>query len=106
MIPLRGQVYHVDLGEPVGRKPVVVVSNNTRNRNLDTVLVVRITTTGKRAHLPSIVPLSSADRLAGYALCDEIRLVNRSRLDDAGTALTPRTMQAISAGLRVALGLN
>jgi mRNA interferase MazF len=99
-------VYHVDLDEPVGRKPFVVVSNNTRNRNLDTVLVVRITTTNKHAHLPSIVPLGSADRLTGYALCDEIRLVNRQRLHDAGTALTPRTMQAIGEGLRVAFGLN
>jgi mRNA interferase MazF len=104
--PLRGKVYHVDLGEPVGRKPFVVVSNNVRNRKLETVLAVRITTTNKHAHLPSIVPLSSADRFTGYALCDELQLFGRVQLMDAGTALTPRTMRAIGEGLRVALSLN
>ena len=104
--PLRGKVYHVDLGEPVGRKPFVVVSNNIRNGKLDTVLAVRLTTIGRHAHLPTIMPLSSADRLTGYALCDEIRRVERVRLRDAGTALSPQTMRAIGQGLRVALGLN
>jgi mRNA interferase MazF len=104
--PLRGKVYHVDLGEPVGRKPFVVVSNNIRNGKLDTVLAVRITTTNKHAHLPTMVPLSSADRLTGYAMCDEIRRVQRVQLRDAGTALSPQTMRAIGHGLRVALGLN
>jgi mRNA interferase MazF len=106
MTPLRGKVYHVDLGGSIGRKPFVVVSNNIRNRNLDSVLAIRITTTSKHANLPSIVPLGSADQMTGYALCDEIRWVERSRLSDAGTALTPRTMQAIGQGLRVALGLS
>jgi mRNA interferase MazF len=104
--PLRGKVYHVDLGEPVGRKPFVVVSNNIRNSKLDTVLAVRITTTNKPAHVPSIVPLSTADRLSGYAVCDEVRLVQRVKLTDAGTALSPRTMRAIGDGLRIALGLR
>jgi mRNA interferase MazF len=40
--PLRGQIFHVDLGH--GRKPWLVVSNNARNRNLDSVLAARITT--------------------------------------------------------------
>jgi len=53
---LRSQAYRVDLGH--GAKPWVVVSNNARNRNLDTVLAARITTTGERAHVPTVGPLT------------------------------------------------
>ena len=53
VVPLRGQVFRVDLGH--GAKPWVIVSNNARNRNLETVLAARITTTGKHASLPTVV---------------------------------------------------
>ncbi|MCZ4618784.1 type II toxin-antitoxin system PemK/MazF family toxin, partial [Rhodococcus qingshengii] len=39
---LRGQIYWADIGK--GEKPWVVVSNNVRNRNLNTVLAARVTT--------------------------------------------------------------
>ena len=62
--PLRGQVFRVDLGH--GAKPWLIVSNNARNRNLETVVAVRVTTTSKHANVPTVVPLSSADPLVGY----------------------------------------
>lgn len=56
---MRSQTYRVDLGH--GPKPWVILSNNSRNRNLDTVLAARITTTSKNAHVPTVVPLNAAD---------------------------------------------
>ncbi len=56
---LRSQAYRVDLGH--GSKPWVILSNNSRNRNLETVLAARITTTSKNAHVPTVVPLTAAD---------------------------------------------
>ncbi|CAN5278648.1 type II toxin-antitoxin system toxin endoribonuclease MazF4 [soil metagenome] len=99
-MPARGQVYRVDLGH--GPKPWLVVSNNARNRNLDTVIAARITTTGKHAHLPTIVPLVAADPLVGFVLCDDLVPLYRDELVALG-ALSPATMRAVSDGLRIAL---
>jgi len=99
--PVRGQVYGVDLGH--GRKPWVVVSNNARNRNLDTCLAARITTTGKHAHVPTVVTLSSADPLVGCVLVDDLVQVYRDELTTSLGSLAPATMLQISTALRIAL---
>ena len=101
MTPLRGQVYRVDLGH--GAKPWLVVSNNARNRNLETVLAARVTTTLKHAHLPTVVPLAAADPVAGVVLCDDLVQIYRDELSDLVGALSSATMRAVSAALRVAL---
>lgn len=51
---LRGQIYWFDMGH--GEKPWVVVSNNVRNRTLNTVLAARVTTTPKPG-VPTAVSL-------------------------------------------------
>src|SRR5215207_3246859 len=68
--PMRGQVYRVKLGRQ-DPKPYVVVSNNVRNRALDSVLAVCITTTDK-SRIPTAVSLDSDDPQVGYALADDI----------------------------------
>lgn len=99
--PLRGQVYGVNLGH--GAKPWLVVSNNQRNHNLESVIAARITTTSKNARLPTVVPLATNDPLTGHVLCDDLVPLYRDELADLLGALTRPTMQAVSAGLRVAL---
>ncbi|AFM20081.1 MULTISPECIES: type II toxin-antitoxin system PemK/MazF family toxin [Mycolicibacterium] len=99
---LRSQVYRVDLGH--GAKPWVILSNNSRNRNLDTVLAARITTTSKNAHVPTVVPLTAADHpLVGYVLVDDIVQLYHDELTEALGTLSPPTMAEISRALRVAL---
>lgn len=102
--PLRGQVYSVDLGH--GRKPWLIVSNNARNRNLDSVLAARITTSRKHAAMPTVIPLTQADPLVGFVLCDDIVQLYRDEIAKPAGALSPRTMAGVSDGLRVAFGLS
>jgi mRNA interferase MazF len=102
--PLRGQVYFADL-ELETEKPVVVVSNNARNRALGTVLVARITTAPKPA-LRSIVPLPHGEPLTGKVLCDDLRMLAKSHLVRHGGGLSRQTMSAVDAGLKEALGLR
>lgn len=97
----RGQVYNVDLGH--GPKPWVIVSNNSRNRNLETVLAARITTTSKNAHVPTVVPLSAADPLVGFVLADDIVQLFHDELSASSGALSSATMAALSRALRVAI---
>lgn len=98
---LRSQAYRVDLGH--GAKPWVVLSNNSRNRNLDTVLAARITTTSKNAHLPTVVTLTAADPLVGFVLVDDIVQLYHDELTESLGALSPPTMQEISKALRIVL---
>ncbi|KRQ23337.1 MULTISPECIES: type II toxin-antitoxin system PemK/MazF family toxin [unclassified Mycobacteroides] len=98
---LRSQAYRVDLGH--GAKPWVILSNNSRNRNLDTVLAARITTTSKNAHLPTVVTLTAADPLVGFVLVDDIVQLYHDELTELLGALSPSTMNAISKALRIVL---
>lgn len=99
---MRSQAYRVDLGH--GSKPWVILSNNARNRNLDTVLAARITTTTKHhAHVPTVVPLTAADPLIGFVLVDDIVQLYHDELSESLGALSSATMQEISKALRIAL---
>lgn len=99
--PVRGVVYWMDLG--FGAKPWLVVSNNPRNRALDTVLAARITTTVKP--MPTRIDLAAADGLVGQVLCDDLEQVFSDRLGERVTVLTPATMARVGIGLRYALAL-
>lgn len=103
----RGVVYRLSLpgiaaGEP---KYYVVVSNNIRNRQLGSALVLRITTTPK-PNLPSVVELGSADPLIGRVICDDIyEALDSDRPVESG-AMSPATMRGIEAGLKHVYGLS
>lgn len=98
----RSAIYRFDMG--YGDKPWLVVSNNARNRNLGSVLVVRITTSQK-PDLPSIVRIPPGNPVVGSVLCDDIDTL----YDDDGAeylgALSPEVMSEVDAGLKAALGL-
>ncbi len=98
---LRGQIFRVDLGH--GPKPWLVVSNNQRNRNLETVIAARITKTRRHVYLPTVVPLQQGDPLVGLVLCDDLVQLYRDELGTYLGAIAPATTQAVSAGLRIAL---
>jgi len=101
MIPSRGQVFRVDLGH--GANPWLVVSNNQRNRALDTVIAARVTTTDRHARLPTVVPLTGGDPLVGFVLCDDLVPLYRDELAVGLGSLSPVTMRLVSEGLRFAL---
>lgn len=104
---LRGSVWsfrYLDDDEP---QPVVIVSNDGRNRSrFEWVHVVRITTRPKR-FLPTIVELSDRDApLTGRAMTDELELVHKDDLEDRRGLLSPSTMVAIDNALRHELALH
>ncbi|MCL2466983.1 MAG: type II toxin-antitoxin system PemK/MazF family toxin [Micrococcales bacterium] len=102
MAYVRGQVFWADIG--AGRKPYLVVSNNARNRNLGSALVVRVTTTPK-PQLASIVELDHADPLVGRVLCDDITVLYPDDHTEPAGALSVATMRRVDSALRVALAL-
>lgn len=100
----RGRVYWAVLDQEIGRKPYLVVSNNRRNRNLPSVLAVRITTS-RKPDIPSVVTLGPGDPLVGSVLCDEVGPLWEDEVQADAGALSPGTMRAVEGGLHEALGL-
>ncbi|MBO3745936.1 type II toxin-antitoxin system PemK/MazF family toxin [Streptosporangiaceae bacterium NEAU-GS5] len=102
--PIRGHVYAVDLSKEQGSRPYLIISNNTRNRALPSLLAVRVTTSPQQP-LPSVVELSEDDPMTGRALCDDIVTLFRKDLQQDLGGLSLQTMMRINEGLRHALSL-
>jgi mRNA interferase MazF len=103
---VRGRVYRARPSGFSSDKFFVVVSNNSRNRNLDSVLVVRFTTSAKPA-LPSIVEIPSTEVLpGGRVVCDDIYDLYQDEVRADVGALSARAMAAIKDGLKAALSLS
>jgi len=103
---VRGRIYRARIAGLRHDKYFLVVSNNQRNRNLDSVLAVRFTTTPK-PDLPSIIEVPKSETLpGGRIVCDDIyELYDDEVRADMG-ALSPTTMQAVADGLKAALALS
>jgi len=99
---VRGRVYYADLGH--GDKPWLVVSNNRRNAQLDSALVVRVTTSVKPP-LPSIIELDASDPLVGRVLCDDVNVIYTDEAKRDAGALSQRTMVRVADGLRSVFAL-
>lgn len=108
----RGEIYHVDLGQPVGhepafRRPAVVVSVDILNNGSGgLVVVVPLTTVGYglRSHV-ELEPASSGLGHTSYARCDQLRVVSVERLSSRQGLLDPERMQTIDQALRFVLDL-
>jgi mRNA interferase MazF len=106
----RGEVYYVNLGQPVGhepafRRPAVVVSVDVLNNGPgDLVVVVPITSTGYglRSHV-ELEPASSGLDHTSYARCDQLRVVSVERLSSHHGMIGPEQIQAIDQALRFVL---
>ena len=108
----RGEVYHVDLGQPVGhepalRRPAVVVSVDILNNGAGAlVVVVPITSTGYglRSHV-ELEPEGCGLDHTSYARCDQLRVVSVERLSTRQRVVSPNQMRAIDQALRFVLDL-
>lgn len=109
----RGEVYQVDLGQPVGHepaflRPAVVVSNDIVNNGPgELVVVVPVTSAdyGLRSHVAVGIESSGLDHLS-HARCDQIRVVSTRRLRDRLGELLPEELGAVDLSLQFILDLH
>lgn len=111
---MRGEIWWVDLGEPVGsapgyRRPAVIVSSDRFNRSrLRTVIVASVTSNLRLADAPGNVRVDVADTgldRASVINVTQLACVDRSILDARISALPAERAQALDAGLRLVLRL-
>lgn len=108
----RGEVYSVDLGQPIGHEPgfsrpgVVVSVDLLNNGPGGLVMVVPITSAayGLRSHI-EVEPGTSGLEHTSYARCDQLRTVSTDRLRTRWGVIAPDQMRSIDQALRFVLDL-
>lgn len=108
----RGDVYYCNLSPVVGSeqggvRPVVVVQNDKGNKYSNTVIIAPISKKMSKPPIPTHVIFSS-DHLnyVSMILLEQIRTIDKSRLEQWICALDENTMKAIDNALKISLDLH
>lgn len=110
--PMRGEVYWVNLdpvvgSEQAGDRPAVVISPNTRNRAMNTLVVAAITTK-IRDRTSVIAPLMAAGSplpTESAVLTFQIRTIDKLRIRRFAGTLSREQMISVARGLRASFGI-
>ena len=107
----RGEIYFADLSPAVGseqggRRPVLVVQNDTGNRHSTTLIVAGITSKIK-PELPTHLPLSNVPGLhkSSVVLLEQLRTIDKQRLGRRVGQLNRIAMGFVDAALATSLAL-
>lgn len=109
----RGYIFFADLSPVVGSeqggmRPVLVIQNDIGNRYSPTVIVAAITSQIDKARLPTHVEISAAEynlERDSVVLLEQIRTIDKQRLQKKVTELDDRIMSKVNEALRISLGL-
>lgn len=110
---LRGDMYYADLGEGIGSeqkgyRPVTIIQNDTGNKHSPTVIVAAISSkVGVKAKLPTHYYVEAAYGLQkpSIVLLEQIRTIDKQRLDHYIGRLPEQHIQGINHALAISVGL-
>ena len=109
-----GDVVFVDFtdnsrdSEQSGIRPAIIIQNDKGNEHSPTTIVASITSQEKR-YLPTHVvvkPYQSGLNKVSTILMEQIRTIDKSRIDNYLGKVTPREMVAIEKALSVSLAME
>ncbi len=112
MVIQQGEIYWIDLGDPVGsspgyKHPHVVIQNNVFNQSrINTVVVCVITSNLKRAKAPGNVLLNEGEGnlpRQGVVNVSQIFTVDKSELEEKIGKLSSKRVNEILAGVQLVL---
>jgi mRNA interferase MazF len=110
--PRRGQIYWVDFSpskgsEQDGRRPAVIVSNDTANQHGSVVVVAPVTSKTKNSKYPQNVLLHANDPLpkSGLILCGQVRTIAKLRLESYRADLSAVQLRKVERALATVLAL-
>ena len=109
----RGDIYYADLSPVVGSeqggvRPVLVVQNDVGNKYSPTVIIAAITSQIDKAKLPTHVEIEAKEyglEKDSVILLEQIRTIDKQRLQDKVTELDERVMQKVNQAIKISLGL-
>jgi len=109
----RGAIWLANLNptrgsEQAGIRPVLIFQTDLLNRFTTTVLTIPLTTNLRRASLPSCVFLSRGEGglvSDSVALCHQLRVLDKSRLQRKLGTVSQQTLSAIESGMLFTMGI-
>lgn len=110
----RGDIYFADLdpvigSEQGGTRPVIVIQNDTGNKHSPTLIVATVTTKiHKKERLPThlLIKDNPAFREVSVVQLEQIRTIDKCRIDNYLGKVTSREMMAIERALAVSLAME
>ncbi len=110
----RGDIYYCDL-DPVkgsvqgGVRPVVIIQNQTGNKNSSTLIVAVITTIIKKVNQPTHIPIGERFGLPRNSMImfEQIRTIDKCELlDFVGTINDSAVIGLCNQAIKVSFGLD
>ena len=109
----RGDIYFANLNPVIGSeqggfRPVLVCQNNTGNAHSPTIVIVPITRNLNKNPLPThvVIPQSCGFDADCLALAEQIRTIDRSRLNKYIGHINGDVQQQIDTALSVCIGIE
>lgn len=110
----RGEIYFADLdphygSEQGGKRPVIVIQNNTRNKFAPTVIVAAVTSkVSKKPNQPThvLIEKNPAFSRPSVVLLEQIFTIDKERIQRLLGRTTPDEMYQINEALMNSLDLN
>ncbi len=110
---LRGDLYYADLNpvvgsEQAGRRPVLIIQNDMGNSHAQTVIVASLSTnTRHKPKLPTHCYIEPGElfKRPSVVLLEQLRTVDKCRLDSYIGSLDKRHMEEVDHALAVSVGL-
>ena len=110
---LRGEIYYADLdphygSEQGGKRPVIVIQNNTGNKFAPTVIVAAVTSkVSKKPNQPThvLIEQNPAFSRPSVVLLEQIRTLDKRRLREKMGRLDPELMEKVDSAIAVSFGL-
>lgn len=108
----RGDLYYADLSPVVGSeqggiRPVLIIQNNIGNKYSPTIIISAITSQINKAKIPTHVELNASEYglpKDSVVLLEQIRTIDKRRLQQKIGTLTERKMLAVNNSLLISLG--
>lgn len=93
--------------EQGGPRPAVVVQNDMGNKHAPTVIIAPVTSKNKKSNLPTHVKLTShiLERNS-MVLLEQLKTVDKSRIDSYIGTLSDEEMKMIDKALRISLAIG
>ena len=110
----RGDIYFADLdpvvgSEQGGTRPVIVIQNDTGNKHSPTLIGATVTTRiRKKENMPThlLIKDNPAFREASVVQLEQIRTIDKCRIDNYLGKVTPHEMVAIEKALSISLAME
>ena len=110
----RGEIYFAALDPHYGsaqggKRPVIVIQNNTGNKFAPTVIVAAVTSkVSKKPNQPThvLIEKNPAFSRPSVVLLEQIRTLDKHRLRERAGQITPEDQRRVNQALDVSLGLD